>query len=343
MKIDLSMLQWGCHEGGYEWHVHTTEEAVKLISEAEAAEAKGKKFVWRLRYEGLVPVKKDAAVRWYAPLVDTPQLYREFAELQADEDEFREFANKYGPLYLPAKERSEGDRGFRVVAPVNTFESWESERKELSYTVELLDEARKEMDRRGWGSQEAEGGFRRLVAAVPWAEVLRGSEGRQGLGAKALKLLKEKDLGDPALQLNLVVMTINQRLAGDLNRSAVPVQLLFHPGRGLHESSFSMHIVPSDLASAMWLQLARDLAERPEFRQCPRCKRWFEISPDGRGKRKNAKFCSSRCQVARWKEEHPPGGKKAPDLRRGRPATQARERKQEKKKRAPAGGKRGVK
>ena len=57
MDLGLSVFQWGCHEGGYEWRVESGDETLKQI---RSAKAKGKKY--SRRPVELVPLKNEAKV-----------------------------------------------------------------------------------------------------------------------------------------------------------------------------------------------------------------------------------------------------------------------------------------
>lgn len=59
----------------------------------------------------------------------------------------------------------------------------------------------------------------------------------------------------------------------------------------------SQKVVPINLLSAMWLQIADELTGTDNFRQCRQCPRWFAYGP-GTRHRETKRFCSARCRMA---------------------------------------------
>jgi hypothetical protein len=57
--------------------------------------------------------------------------------------------------------------------------------------------------------------------------------------------------------------------------------------------------VPQTLLAAIWFQCARVLTDRPKFKQCEHCGKWFELSPDAH--RRQSKYCDERCKVAAYR------------------------------------------
>jgi hypothetical protein len=58
---------------------------------------------------------------------------------------------------------------------------------------------------------------------------------------------------------------------------------------------FGIH--PTNLYSAMWLQLALDAGRDALIRRCPTCRDRFEYGP-GTGRRETAIYCRDRCCAA---------------------------------------------
>jgi hypothetical protein len=56
-------------------------------------------------------------------------------------------------------------------------------------------------------------------------------------------------------------------------------------------------IVPTNLLSAMWLQVADEITKDVKYRQCAQCPRWFGYG-SGTQHRETKKYCSTRCRVA---------------------------------------------
>lgn len=59
----------------------------------------------------------------------------------------------------------------------------------------------------------------------------------------------------------------------------------------------SQIVVPTNLLSAIWLQIADELTGTDNFRQCRQCPRWFAYGP-GTRHRETKRFCSARCRMA---------------------------------------------
>ncbi len=56
----------------------------------------------------------------------------------------------------------------------------------------------------------------------------------------------------------------------------------------------ALHIVPSTLGGAMWLQFAQAIAGNRQLRQCKVCDRWFALSPEIA--RTSKYYCSEACR-----------------------------------------------
>ena len=59
---------------------------------------------------------------------------------------------------------------------------------------------------------------------------------------------------------------------------------------------------PFTLHGAMWAQLMQAMADNAQLRRCAQCPSWI-IYGSGTGRRESAKFCTSACRRAAWKEE----------------------------------------
>ena len=63
----------------------------------------------------------------------------------------------------------------------------------------------------------------------------------------------------------------------------------------------TVYLKPNTLYCGMWLQLTWAIANNAKLRQCERCQRWIAYG-SGMDRRESAKFCSSACRRAAWKE-----------------------------------------
>lgn len=62
----------------------------------------------------------------------------------------------------------------------------------------------------------------------------------------------------------------------------------------------TLSILPPDLETALWLQLAIAVTDAPEIRRCEECPTWFEITP-GKG-RPEKRYCSSACSMRAYRK-----------------------------------------
>ena len=61
-----------------------------------------------------------------------------------------------------------------------------------------------------------------------------------------------------------------------------------------------LHVIPIGLIGAIWLQFARAVTGNMQFRQCGRCEKFFELSPNA--SRTNKLFCSNACKTRSYRE-----------------------------------------
>ena len=114
----------------------------------------------------------------------------------------------------------------------------------------------------------------------------------------AVKLMEK---GKKAGSLRDWVQVYNRRLddlIGEKARASAAFQLMDtdDPLRP------SLHAVPDDLLSAMWLQLAQQVSSSTGLRRCAWCSTWF-VYGTGTGRRKSGHYCSPKCQKAKWKRQ----------------------------------------
>jgi hypothetical protein len=68
------------------------------------------------------------------------------------------------------------------------------------------------------------------------------------------------------------------------------------PHRNSAHDAFNLQLVPRDLLAFCWLQFAHAVEGDKAYRQCERCRRWFESG--GRAARSDKRFCSPTCKSA---------------------------------------------
>jgi hypothetical protein len=239
-----------------------------------------------------------------------PGLFRSFAELKAEREQIVAFANQWGTLTAGVPVELEN----KTVATGESLDTWETEIRHVSLAVRLwtllsrgnsagLARYIKWKDASGVRFEyaddtAAEPGFQ---GTIPWLPgvVFDGTENlRDGRwiasrqsSPELLEGFQPGDLIGPGwYQLQYIV---NEKLAGK-----VSARLLWNSSR----SRLSLHQVPQDLISELWLQLARAIEGDREYQQCEECRNWFEVSsPDGG--RKDKRFCSTACRARLWRKD----------------------------------------
>jgi len=178
-------------------------------------------------------------------------------------------------------------RGDLLKAPGESLEFWAFSIRQLGHAVSL------------WKMAEA-GDVRGLSRFIQWK--LGGvnyDSGKLGLGARWIAVGKEPETLERFVQGDLIQPAryqlqyiLNQRLAGN-----VSPRLLWNMSR----TRLCLHYAPSDLLSALWLQLARAVDGERIFRQCEECRNYFEVeSPDGG--RSDKRYCGAACRARAWRK-----------------------------------------
>lgn len=251
-----------------------------------------------------VPVGGLQMVKFYAPLKDEPALFKTFADTEPTEEGILAFANRYGLLGPGADDLGEF---VELLGPEGAFLGY-GERFSI-WAAEI--EALKEMER--LREAAVNGDMAYLRACILWdrdgkAVRYERPDGRGG-GIIATEVagpgrlddrLRWLTPGDLALPALFYVQTrVNKKLAGH----ASP-RLLYGERRDGRRRSveFALHVVPTDLLGALWLELALAVAEKREYRRCAQCGKWFAFLPDKT--RPDRKYCSDACKSRAWRERH---------------------------------------
>jgi hypothetical protein len=241
----------------------------------------------------------------YEPVREYPALFREFAGLEEGPESFLRFANKYGSL------GAIGTVGGIDPAP-ETLRYWVWQVGRMRQAVRLWDmvQARDRAslakyfgrdprpDEPGWVYRPAPGDPPGNPFRIAWARPNRG----QPVAAAPDPYFDAYRKGDALFLARFAVLQwVNEGLLGDVpaavrapsaDKSGVVALLLFSLQRGTQE----LCIHPYDLASALWLQLARAIAGNKEYRQCKECGGWFEVSSDKDARTARRVFCSDPCK-----------------------------------------------
>jgi len=236
-------------------------------------------------------------------------LFKGFAELKPEQDQIMEFAGRWGMLTAGTWIALENN----AMGAGEPLDVWKTEIADLSLAVQLWDSIKKNdvpglaryirwKDSSGVmfvrpAEDPSVPGFQ---GTIPWLPgvVFDGTEDlRDGRWIAAREfspdLLETFQVGDlirPAFhQLQHIV---NEKLDGN-----VSARLLWNSSK----TRLSLHQVPKDLISALWMQLARAIEGDREYQQCEECRNWFEVSsPDG--SRKDKRFCSTACRARFWRK-----------------------------------------
>jgi hypothetical protein len=103
-----------------------------------------------------------------------------------------------------------------------------------------------------------------------------------------LKGQKPTDLRVPAL--NYLRDSINEHLKN-----------VIQPRACLDSNDdLSLHFVPSNLLSGLWLQFAQAVTNGKDYARCLECQMWFEVTLHSEGKtrgRKTRMYCSNACRM----------------------------------------------
>ena len=63
-----------------------------------------------------------------------------------------------------------------------------------------------------------------------------------------------------------------------------------------------LYFKPANLHDGMWIQFIAAVGQNAQLRRCAQCPSWI-VFGIGTGRRESAKFCTSACRRAAWKEE----------------------------------------
>ncbi len=211
-------------------------------------------------------------------------LFRNFAELEPQQDQILDFASQWGMLtagsWIALKNKATG-----AGEPLDV---WKTEIADLSLAVRVWDLITTE-DTTGLGQyfrwQDTSG----VLFELPNHRGGRWIAARETNPA-LLETLPVGDLIRPAwYQLQHI---LNNKLDGH-----VSARLLWNTSH----TRLSLYQVPKDLISALWLQLARAIDGDRKYLQCEECRNWFEVSsPDGG--RKDKRYCSTACRARDWRK-----------------------------------------
>lgn len=206
----------------------------------------------------------------YRPLTDEPTLFRIFAELDSTEESFRGFANRYGLLgiqdaFLIGRQLMFGEQLAR----------WRAEHANLRQVLRVLDCLK----------TCRTSGLTAMLETIPPERARHVT-----------------DFSSPReFWVEWVRTTISHMLRGTTGSGDSVVLALERTAR----RRLRLEFVPRSLLAVLWLQCARLAEGSQKYRRCRNCDSWFLISPEGFGRRRQAIYCSSRCNVQAFRKRNP--------------------------------------
>lgn len=258
--IDLGWSTWDRSNAGYEWH--TDEGVVRLIEKAETTN-----YVC------------------YEPL-SIPTLFLQFAELNPDDsNSLLQFANKYGPLCIPASVTP-----VMSSPPGETLEFWQTELIGIKNLVNL------------WQWQKTNN-LAMLNQVITW-------ERSQGESPPAvwyafndeepqlvtehpsiLSRFKPGDVLFPALHL------IANTVMGKLRDWPVDPFLFVTP-----QGELVQRFVPKTLLAAIWFQVFQAVSGEKRFKRCDVCQLWEDVTDKKATWRRHTE-CATRERMRKFRSK----------------------------------------
>lgn len=243
----------------------------------------------------------DTPAREYFPLIDTPDLFRRFRDLELDSDALLSFANQYGWLGASGKV----DYGERCWISAVGISRWQSEIQSMIVADHLFqcvetDDRRTLRPYFKWHETKFDVRLAvrlsgRGITALPAQKVSAGPWGEWLVMPGQIDCLKElawhrDDVLGPA---RLALMNIvNERL-----------EALCHPRLYLDaQQGFIGHWIPVNLLGCIWLQFYLKLLGQLKLRRCVLCGIEMDVT-DSRSTRKMHDRCSRNQRQSRWREK----------------------------------------
>jgi hypothetical protein len=278
------------HAGGYEWKPSKDARRGRLLGPTEPlAEDERRDLV-------LSPLGPEAKV-----VLLKNDIYLEFSSLGADKD-ILQFANDRGMLGLDEDEGSvilADDKG--RVATGELLSAWKKQIEQMDEACELwrlIQDARageptELSSRTKWktdpdGSQSVQLLGRRVGDLQGGAWIARGL--RPGTPLESL-LAGDRVIG-PGMYRLAELVNQHGRVSAKLDWAVEPSR---PRQKVISPFDLILNFWPSNLISAIWLQLAEAISQRKRARRCWVCSRWMLISAQG-GKREERRTCSMRCR-----------------------------------------------
>lgn len=240
-----------------------------------------------------------------------PRLYRKFAELKPTEQQFREFANKYGRLGFPVEEMVlvEVEDCQLVPTAGESLAGWTEEHRAIANTFSLWMSVRKRNVESIWKLLGKK--FKPTVVRLDtvfgdgYAD-LTAAEASNEERAKLIKQgILEPKMRDKIVTRDVIIAgrcLLSALVNSELGRLVAP-KVLWDKKRNRQR----IHIVPVSLLGALWLQLAISITRRGKDPVCQSCGEFFIAV------RSDAKYCSTACRMKASRQRSKSSGDIAQD------------------------------
>lgn len=231
-----------------------------------------------------VAVGECSSLRRYNPLAESG-LFRTFADVEPSETAVLAFANTYGLLGGEITQQTCLERGGKMLlAAGETLDAWTNEIQQMAGLVTLWELAKSDSaavraklgDVIKWHDHAVEYTTLRVRAWI-------ATESHE---PEMLARFVPGDLVGPAL--HYMQRAINKKLL----THAVAARMLWDS----RYTRLSLHLVPTSLVGCLWLQFARAVDGDRDYRRCPDCRKWFEITKHI--SRSDRTFCSPTCKAS---------------------------------------------
>ena len=279
---DIYQFIWSVPDAGFE--IISTKELHQDRRPSEEEE--------RFLVERLVD---DSWITRYPPLTAHTGLFREFASLHpAREEDIVKFAGKYGclggPMEVHVYRAKKGEPGIVLPSWSKMFgermTAWQADVATMEHLIRLWDAATKgdQATLAEFLTWDANGDGVRYVGILGHTMIATTN-----YREKFFSNLNAGELVRPTLDFVRTRVNKLWENRGSTNR------LLWDPNYRRQR----VHVVPTSLVAALWLQFAKAIEGDKEYRQCEQCNRWFEVAAE---KREDAKFCQNACRSKAYRE-----------------------------------------
>jgi hypothetical protein len=234
----------------------------------------------------------------YSPLRDCSGLFRTFSQVKPTRPGILKFANEYGQLGDPCRQDVIVLRGSKLpgggqhgsFAKGELLKAWVKEILYMRALVCLWDAARR-----------AETST--LTKWIHW------HDGQISYDLQVDKFRAAGTLAAPDYHPELldrfaaadIVQPAWYLLQRELNNRLKEHPALPGLGWDLGQSELGVHLTPTSLISALWVQFAFAVGENHSYRTCAACGKWFQVGPGG-DMRADAKYCSNACRQRKYRE-----------------------------------------